>query len=241
MQASKSEIETLLEIQSIDLDIARFQREFENLQQRAIILNARKKKESVTEKLAKINSLKKDAEKSMRKIEDEDASLQKKEKGVQAAIEAAGNDYRSAEARTKELDGIFKRRNTLKEKRDATKAELDKISELMAQAVSALDELEKTENSAIESFKRDGGALQNNILQAQACRQEKLEQVGPQLADLYEKTSGLFDTVFIGRLEGDKCSVCRSRIEQGRLIDLKNNAPLVTCPSCKRLLIIEGE
>ena len=105
MQATPFDIESLLAAQQADFDIMHMTRSLEELPQREVILSCRQKREAMQQKVAKIEALKKETAKKRTRVNDEDASLQKKETGVQAAIEAAGNDYRNAEARTKELDG----------------------------------------------------------------------------------------------------------------------------------------
>ncbi len=106
---------------------------------------------------------------------------------------------------------------------------------------AALEELDASEAQATESFKSEGTALMKSIASNKAARDAVLAQVSPDVGRLYSKTSELFDTVFIGKLEGSACSVCRAKIEPGRLIAIMNEAPLSTCPSCKRLLIIDEE
>lgn len=241
MKATPDELEALFEIQSIDLEMVRLQKELDELPQRAVILEAREKRKVLQSKLAQVEALKKEAAKKLAKIDDEDSSLAKKEGGVQAAIEAAAGDFRSAEARTKELDGIFRRRNTLSEDREKAKAELDKITALEQQINAALKDIDAREASATESFKEQGGALNTAIAQAKAKHEQLLDGVDADLARLYDRTSKIFDTVFIGKLDGDKCSVCRATIETGRLLAMKSEAPPTTCPSCKRLLIVEVE
>ncbi len=241
MQVTPEEIDALYDVQAIDLEISKMERQLEELPQRQLILRLRKKREAIAEKLSQVQALRKDATKKLNRINDEDASLQKKEAGVQAAIEAAGNDFRNAESRTKELDGIFRRRNELFESRESVGAELAKIKALEAQVNAALEELDASEAQATESFKSEGTALMKSIASNKAARDAVLAQVSPDVGRLYSKTSELFDTVFIGKLEGSACSVCRAKIEPGRLIAIMNEAPLSTCPSCKRLLIIDEE
>lgn len=241
MQVTTEEIDALYEVQSIDLEISKLEKQLEELPQRQTILAARKKREAIQEKLDQVTALRKDATKRLTRINDEDSSLEKKENGVQAAIEAAGDDFRKAESRTKELDGIFRRRNELKENRATVNAELDKIRTLESQVRGAIDDLNTTEENATSSFKTEGTALMNAISERKAKRNESIKRVSPDVGKLYLKTAALFDTVFIGRLENGACSVCRAKIEQGRLITLMNEAPLSTCPNCKRLLIIETE
>lgn len=239
MQARPEEIDALYEVQKIDLEIKQLSKTFDELPQRKTILDARSKREQIEQKRAKIESLVKDANKQLVRINDEDASLQKKEDGVQAAIEAAGNDYRNAEARTKELNGIFKRRGELAKNREEAESELAKVKQLQAQVESALKDLDSMEARATESFKQEGGKLKADIARDEHKRQLILDGVSDEVADLYDKTSKIFDTVFIGKLENGACGVCRAKIEKGRLIDIYHQAPLATCPSCKRLLIIE--
>lgn len=241
MQARPEEIDALYEVQKIDLNIKKLTKTFDELPQRKTIIDARAKREQIEQKKSKIESLLKDAKKQLTRINDEDASLQKKEDGVQAAIEAAGTDYRNAESRTKELNGIFKRREELAKNRADAEAELSKVKKLDEQVEAALKELDVIEGNATESFKQEGSKLKAEIANGEKTRQSILDGVSDEVATLYDKTSKIFDTVFIGKLENGSCGVCRAKIEHGRLIDMYHQAPLSTCPSCKRLLIIESE
>lgn len=239
MQATSTEIESLLAAQQADFDIMHLTRDLEELPQRATILSCRTKRSSMQEKLAKIEALKKETQKKRTRVTDEDASLQKKENGVQAAIEAAGNDYRNAEARTKELDGIFRRRQALAEELAQLDAELAKIGQLEDQAAGALSDIDATEADATESFKKEGSRLKGAIAEAERRKEQLLASLSPELADAYHTTSQHMGTVVIGRFEEGRCGVCRAGIDPGRQIELRAQAPVTFCPICKRLLIVE--
>lgn len=239
MQASGSDIEHLYELQQIDLDLNRVAKQLDGLPQREIILNAREKQALLKDKRSTISALKNDVRKKISKMKDEDASLEKKEHGVQAAIEAAGGDYRGVEARTKELNGIFKRRQALKESLDKELVELGKVTSLESQVDQAILDASLTENQATESFKREGGALKIDEANLASRKKEILSQLSREVADAYEAASNKAGSVTIGRLEDSKCSVCRTRIESGKLIELRAQAPLGRCYSCGRLLIID--
>lgn len=239
MQVSPHDIESLLELQQIDLDISHLNKQLEELPQRSVILEARQKRASIEGKTAKIDQLKKEAKKKLTRILDEDASLAKKENGVQAAIEAAGNDFRGVEARTKELNGIFKRRQALAQDKTEAEEELAKITALEEQVLSAVDECNAVEQNAVAEFKQQGGTLVNEISMLKSKRELLLANIDPQVSDIYLKTNEIVGNVTIGKLAGARCSVCRVAVEGGRLIELKSQAPLSTCPACGRLLIIE--
>ncbi len=241
MQAKSEEIEILYEVQRADLEVKRLNKQLEDLPQRETILATRKKREAIEAKRAQIAKLRKETAKKLTRINDEDASLEKKENGVQAAIEAAGDDYRNVEARTKELNGIFRRRGELAENRTAAEAELSKIKELDVQVEKALNELDATEAEATQSFKSEGTALMQEIARTKAIIESLMAQLSPEVATFFQRTARMFDTVSIATLEGSSCSVCRAKIEPGRLIDLRQQAPLANCPSCKRILIISED
>lgn len=238
MQASRDDLAALLQLQQIDLEAMRQTKQLEELPQRATILATRQKRETVEAKRAQVATLRKEAVRKLTRITDEDASLAKKETGVQAAIEAAHGDFRNAEARTKELAGIAKRRASLADDHDAAAEELAKVEGLEGQIERMLAELDSQEQAAVTSFQREGGALKAGIAQLQAQRAAIAAELSPELLSLYEKAAARSGGVAVGRLDGNRCGACRAPIDGGRLIDLKAQAPLGTCPACKRLLII---
>ena len=235
MEATRDDIEGLFELQRIDLEIKRLSKELDELPQRGIIVAARDKKAAIEAKSEQVAELKRATTKKITRIDD--ASLAKKEAGVQAAIDAAHGDFRNVEARTKELAGIVRRRATIAEDRAGVAAELDKISAMEAQISLALEEIAAKEQEAIDSFQKQGGDLKLAIAKLEAARGQVEAKVSPQLLDVYNRTAAR-SGVAIGVLDGNRCGACRTVIDGGRLIDLRNQAPLGMCPSCKRLLVI---
>lgn len=238
MDATREDIEGLFELQRIDLEIMRFTKELDELPQRAIIMAARDKKAEIQAKGEKVAELKRATMKRITRIDDEDASLAKKEAGVQAAIDAAHGDFRNVEARTKELAGIVRRRGTIAEDRAAIQAELDKIGAMEAQIALAVEEISAKEQQAIDSFQKQGGELKLAIAKLEAARGPVEAKVDDDLARAYDRIVARSGGVAIGVLDDSRCGVCRMPIESGRLIDLRSQAPLGICPACKRLLVI---
>ena len=238
MDATREDIESLFEMQGIDLEIKRLTKELDELPQRAIIMAARDKKAEIQAKGEKVAELKRATMKRITRIDDEDASLAKKEAGVQAAIDAAHGDFRNVEARTKELAGIVRRRGTIAEDRAAIQAELDKIGAMEAQIALAVEEISAKEQQAIDSFQKQGGELKLAIAKLEAARGPVEAKVNDDLARAYDRIVARSGGVAIGVLDDSRCGVCRMPIESGRLIDLRSQAPLGICPACKRLLVI---
>lgn len=238
MDATREDIESLFEMQRIDLEIKRLTKQLDELPQRNIIMAAREKKTAIAAQQEKVAELKRTTSRKLTRIDDEDASLAKKEAGVQAAIDAAHGDFRNVEARTKELAGIVRRRATIAEERAGVAAELQKVVGIEDQITAALDEIAVKERQAIDSFQKQGGDLKLAIAKLEAQRGQIESKLDAELARTYDRIVARAGGVAIGVLDGTRCGVCRVPIDGGRLIDLRSQAPLGVCPSCKRLLVI---
>lgn len=238
MRATNEELTSLLQMQQIDLELLKAKKKLEALPQRATILAARQTKRTIEQKHNQVVVLRQDAEKEVAKLEAEDARLVEKQRRVQESIDNSRGDYRNIESHTKELNGFAKRRNTLEEDLTKLGEKLSKIEAVEAQAARALADIEKQENAAIASFQKEGGTLQNGIARAKAERESLAAALPPELREVYDQAALRCGGVAVGRLMDGQCSVCRVAIEGGRLIDLQSQAPLGTCPHCKRLLVV---
>lgn len=239
MQAKRDDLIALLKMQHLDLEALRAQKQLDGLPQRAAILEARRKRAAIAEKRGKLDELRAEAEGKLSRIGDEDAALAAKQRSVQEAIDASRGDYRSVDAHSKELNGIAKRRNTLEGDIARASEELEKIEGMIGQVDRALAELERQEAQATTSFQKEGGALKADLARVAAEREQLAASLPGELRDLYERTAARSGGIAVGRLKENRCGVCRNPIDGGRLIEVKASAPLATCPSCKRLLVVE--
>lgn len=238
MRATIEQITTLLQMQQIDLELLKRKKELEGLPQRAIILAARQKKRAIEEKRDQIAEIWGAAEVKTAKLESEDTGLAEKQRHVQQIIDEQRGDYRSVEAHTKELNGFAKRRTVLEEELGKLGDELARIKEVQNQVDRALSEIEKQERTAIASFQEKGGALQAGIARMTADRDGLAVSLPDELREAYDRTAARTGGVAIGRLMEGRCGVCRNVIDDGHLIDLMTQAPLGTCPHCRRLLVV---
>ena len=133
MHVDTDDLATLLKMQHLDLEAMRDKKKLEELPQRAVILEARSKKKAIEQKRAQLDALHAKADAQLSRIDDEDRSLSEKQRQVQSEIDAVRGDYRGVEARTKELNGFAKRRNTLEADLTAVGDELAKIEGVQAQ------------------------------------------------------------------------------------------------------------
>ena len=238
MQATTDDLTNLLRMQQIDLDLMKAKKKLEELPQRATILAARQKKRTIEQKREQVAEMRARAEGMAAKLEAEDAELAEKQRRVPEAIDGSLGNYRNVEVHTKELNGFAKRRNALEVELTRLGEELAKIEGVQSQVSQALAEVDKQEAAAIVSFQREGGALQAEIARMSADREGMSAELSPELRDTYNRTASRTGGVAVGLLTEGRCGVCRTVIDGGRLIDLKAEAPLGTCPHCKRLLVV---
>ena len=238
MHVDTDDLATLLKMQHLDLEAMRDKKKLEELPQRAVILEARSEK-AIEQKRAQLDALHAKADAQLSRIDDEDRSLSEKQRQVQSEIDAVRGDYRGVEARTKELNGFAKRRNTLEADLTAVGDELAKIEGVQAQVASALESLERQEAEATAAFVKEGGALKDALARIEAERAMLASSLPADLLDAYKKTAARTGGVAVGRLQGSNCGVCRMAIGGGRLIDMKGQGNVAPCPQCGRLLILE--
>lgn len=238
MNAQPQDIEALLNLQQLDLETLKLQKQFEELPQRQKIVEAREKKQQLAQKLEAVDALLAKAEKAISDIIDKDQCLEKRQAEIQKDIDEAGGDFRNLEARTKELAAQGAQREKLIADLEHAEGEKAKVDAVKQQLLDAANLLARHENAAIESFKREGGALQQKIAAYQAKRKALAAEVDAELLRLYDRSAKASGGVAIGVLSGNRCGSCRAPIDDARMVDVRRQAPLATCPHCKRLLVI---
>lgn len=239
MQLSSDEISVLLQIQQLDLNRLQVDKKFEKLPQRATIMNVRAKRRVIETKQEAVNQMRKAAEEKASAIEDEDAKLAEKAQKIQSDIDNAQGDFRNLEKRTKELDGVAKRRRELEGELSKASEELLRVEAVQAQVDAALGQLEATEKQATEVFVKEGGACRNEAARLAAESAKLKASLPAEVQKAYDKAAAHAGGVGIARLKDDgTCSACRAPIDHGRVLDLKRKGNVGSCPNCQRLLVL---
>ncbi len=239
MHAEYEDLDSLLEIQRIDLMVMQLKKQRIELPQRIQVMRLLKKREEIQAKLEQVVELNKKADHEMTLVEDEDRLLAEKQLRAQEFIDASGSDYRSVESHSKEMAGMVKRRETLAQKMVSIGEQLAKIKGVRDQLEGAVQVSIAEEARLRSEFESHDTALADQVKSLNAKRAELMAGLPKNLAELYEKTAARSGGVAVGKLQESTCGVCRSVIDGGRLIELRASAPLGTCPNCKRLLVIE--
>lgn len=238
MEASSEQIGMLLSLQQVHMTLLQTKKRFDGLPQREQILQIRQKKEQIAAKTEQILAMRVQAEQKIAAIEDQDSELGQKIQSVQKAIDEGEGDFRNLEAQTKEMEALNLQRDGLVTSLEAANAALEKVQSFVEQVTTAAATLDQQEQAAIDSFRKEGTQLQQQMASLEAERKEVEADIDPDLLSVFRKTAAACAGVGIGVLSEDRCGICRQPIRESRMVTLRSQAPLGTCPHCKRLLVV---
>ncbi len=239
MQASQASLYALREIQKADQELSRLNRSLDELPQKTAIIDVRRKKADVAKKRCAVVGMRKDAETQMAQAMGEDANLERKGRAAQSLIDAAAGDYRSINAHSKELSGYSKRRAALSEEIDGLAAKISEMEKLEEEIGTIESTLASKEEKLIAEYRANGSALVAKINKINPIREELASKIDPKLLSAYERIAKAKGGVALCQLTESSCSVCRASFEHSRILGLRAEAPLATCPSCGRLMLID--
>ena len=240
MYASPEAIEDLLELQQCMLARTQAQNQLKELPQRQVILQLREKKAQIQAKAQQVDELLQKARQELHRISNDDERMAARQQEKQQEIEnasAAGN-FRAVENLSKELDTVAKKRSALSQKNDAAVAQLEKVKQVKEQVEAALSTLDAIEAQVIASFQQEGGALQREIAQQEALIKSISGGIPEDVLAAFNQAAARCGGVALGKYADGRCGCCRAVIDAAHLAQLRTQAPLAICPSCKRLLVV---
>jgi len=238
MKASEHDISILMRIQEADIAAINAEKKLDNLPQHAQLKDLAKKKQAVLEKQTQVTKMYDAARRKLMSVEDEQAILERKQEETQAKIDSAGGDFRAVQSLTRDLGGIAKRLAALEDEIAAETTKYRQVSGVKKQVESAIATMDAQAFKIRDAYQRDAAILKSQIEQARAQSDELAADVEPQLLKAYRDAARRAGGVGMARLVEDRCSTCRNHIDANKMLQVKREAPVSTCPSCHRLLII---
>lgn len=239
MNATEHDIAILRKLQEADRKVVSAKKEFENLPHRKAILEVRTKKDEILKKKVQVQDMLDDEEGKLASLVQEDEQLEKKQDEISTELTEVQGDYRAVTSKTRELDGVRKRREKVALEVTRVEEQVNKINPVMKQIMAALSTLEEKEKELVESFQKTGGSLRAVIAEGEKVRGELAGEVDPSILRVYEQTLERCGGVALAELVNDSCGACRTSFDSSRMSKIRSEAPLATCPACRRLLIVE--
>lgn len=236
--------ETLLTLAERDLEIARLQKQLEEMPEKAAILELRHKIREIEGLSDKARRFIEQASAAQRRLEDEGASIEAHFQIEQAKATSGETSNH------KELQNLARELDSLKKQKDRKDTEILKQMETVEAGQSKAATIEAglvkaraREAQLIATFQGRGGAIQQRLEALARERAAMAALLRPSLLERYEQTRALKHGIGVGVLEGSTCSVCRIELPAERAQALREDAhrtsdPVGTCPNCHRILIV---
>jgi predicted nucleic acid-binding Zn-ribbon protein len=238
MEASDKDIENLQRLQEIDVAAANDRRTLEGLPQRAKLAEIQGKEEAIRQKQAQVDKLADTNRTELSRVGAEIEILSIRQDETQKKIDESGSDYRAVDSLTKDMGSMADRTRELEANRQTIQEREQQISQVKDQIERALDALAAQEKAISGELAGQEATLQERLDTAEAERTKIISALPDAVADAYETARKHCGGVALSVLLDGKCTTCRSTLEESRLLQVRHQAPLATCPMCHRLLIV---
>lgn len=238
MEATTADLEALRELQQVDIVLINTQKRIEGLPHRQQLQELAGKKQAVLEKQGQVSKMHDAAQRKVAQLEDEAAILETKRADTQKRIDEATGDFRAVQSLTRDLGGIAKRLEALEGEQLAASEKLEQVDGVLKQLGQAAEALDAQALQLRGAYQQQLGALQQELQQAQERHDAIASGVGEAVLREYLATARRCGGVGLAELADGKCSVCRNSLDPNRMLVVKREAPLASCPSCRRLLVV---
>jgi predicted nucleic acid-binding Zn-ribbon protein len=236
--SEKQNAQVLLALQEVDLKILRLRKHLDELPQRQKILEVRKKIQEVNGKAAQVEKMRAEVNRVIKLLQDEDVLNKQHIAAAQKNLDKT-SDYRETTSLAHELELLAKRAEKIEFDTLAQMEKLDKVNAVDEQVASTLGHLEHEEQLLTNSYQQEGGAINQELSDAEQTHKELLATLEPKLQTRYEKAAKSKGGVGASHLQGAQCSGCHVSLGEGQLSTLKAGPIIGECPNCGRMIVVE--
>jgi uncharacterized protein len=229
---------SLLELQSLDLELLRSAKRLEELPEKRAILEVRAKRRNVEAVRGKADVVVGKLKSDLKAHQDEITTLTEKIDREQKAVMET-TDHRAVTSITREMDGLKRRRDKVEMESLQLMERIDKAIAQTAQIDQALTQLAEKEEGLIGQFKTVGSALQAHIAKGERKRATVAKSLPADLVKRYESARTSKGGVGVGELEEDTCTACRMVLPAEKVRELSGGPEIGTCPQCRRLIVVK--
>jgi len=236
--ALTKEEKSLLEVQEIDIKLGQVNESLKNAPHKQRIAEARAKIAEGEKRLALIDAARADLEEKITVLQTEVDDYSERMKVHQETMQQS-SDHRAIENLSKELEALMKQ----KEKRENGGMNLmEKRSELggaKENTAEKVDQLKAAEAREMEAYKEYFAKLKAVHTALTAKRNSLLPDIKKENLDRYEATCASKNGIGVALYKDGKCGGCQVMVPAAQRAEIETAGGIVTCPSCKRLLIVE--
>ncbi|MDR2673029.1 MAG: C4-type zinc ribbon domain-containing protein [Coriobacteriales bacterium] len=228
----------LIALQDIDLKTLRLQKQLDDMPHKRRLLEIKKKLVEVQGKNRQVKKMSADVERTIRLLQDETAHTADQMVQAQKQMDAS-IDFRESSALGQEMEMLTRRADKLDEDSLVQLEKKDRIDALAAQVVEAIDKLKANEESTIQSYQAEGGAIQHELAALAKTHSALLDSLEPTPRQRYLKAAKAKGGIGASHLEGNQCSGCHVTLSEGQVAKLREGSLVGECPNCGRLMVVD--
>jgi predicted nucleic acid-binding Zn-ribbon protein len=236
--ALTKEEQSLLAIQEIDIKLGQVSDRLENAPHKQRITTLRAKVAEGEKRLELIENARTDLEKKVNALQLEVDDFNERMQAHQASMQKSIN-HREVEGLSKELETLMKQ----KEKRENDGMKLmekrSNFGDALTDTAEKTQQLKAVEVRELAAYKEYYQELKAVYDVLQEKRKELLANVDATTMKKYEQIKLLKNGIGVALFDADKCGGCQVMIPAAKCAEIETADSIVTCPSCKRLLVVE--
>ena len=233
-----SELQTLIELQEIDLQTVELQKKSSQVPQEIEVLDQslQASRETLRESARKIeeqNSLSRELEGEVELLREKLAKYE-----TQLMDVKTNKEY---QAMLHEIENVETRIRVHEDQLLEGMVALDEWEEKLGQVRQRLEEEEKKISAKRRDLEEFVSRSQHEITKLQQSRALLLEGVPQQLVEQYQKIASARSGTALAEARDDQsCQACHVKLRPQLFNDVKTNRFIITCESCNRILYYPG-
>lgn len=232
--------QTLLDLQQMDLELARLDGDVKALLQLDQVKKLRSQLLTLKSAHTQAKAHVKDIE---FEIEDFESEIKRTEEQVTLAQEDANRvtDYRKVQDLENELSMFAKRLDKLAFDQRAAETQLEKALDDEASLARKVGEAEEALKTTAQGVREEAARLNEKLEQAKRKREHIAQGLDAGMLERYGRALKRYRGLAVEKLESNVPSICRMTLNEAMLHDLARKGPITECPSCHRILIMDAE
>lgn len=244
MQASVADQRHLLDVQSIDGEIARLNHQLATLPELAQLAEARKEHHAVSQELVAAETQVSDLELEEKRAEDDVVPVRERLQRDETQVhDGSVTDPKALSGLLSEIEHLHRRLSDLED------AQLDVMEQL--EAARAAAEVAATQKAAVaargrqltQSRDEKSAGLGEQVAQQLAARAEMVTKIPEALIKLYERIREKNGGVGAALLQHGRCGGCTLQLTNEDMGQIRAAAAeeVLRCPECDRILVRTSE
>lgn len=228
---------TLLELQEIDLSLARNTHELNSLPEIAELAKKRKAYLKLKSDATKLLAQRKDIESDLKELNEQESVCAQDEDAARRDTDSS--DYQQVQQLEIRLSTIAKKLDKIQFERAAAE---EKLKKARSNEDYLKDYTKKFEASIVEDTKKaraHANSLQHDIDIMNKKRQHLLQTLSDETAAMYIDALKKFKGLAVETLDGNVPSICRTSLQQSSMSDLSRAGDVTECPYCHRILVLK--